>query len=194
MSLANPTGEGNRRCLGGTSLISESSSVLALVGWVLSTKPRTSTFTAHVSLDRELRRFALLLRAEAALSRGAAGEAQEHLDAVPIYRTWYSVPRDLLSAHERCLRGRVFAARGKEEEALAWYGTVGLEWTKHAVAYIAPATLERARLFLLPRFVHLRRILVILISKPPPAPIWCLFWSHFLPGFAFGVCHGTKCG
>jgi DNA-binding SARP family transcriptional activator/TolB-like protein/Tfp pilus assembly protein PilF len=101
--------------------------------------------------DADRHRVALALartvRASAAARGGDHAEALRLLDE-PHEELWYqqSVTSPFMSrAFERYLRGELLAALGQDEEAIAWYGTLG-ESSPYEIIYLAPAHFRQAEL------------------------------------------------
>jgi tetratricopeptide (TPR) repeat protein len=88
------------------------------------------------------------VRAQVSLGRANAGEALATLEGTR-FEAWY---QSMLSSpfysqdRERYLRAELLAARGREEEALTWYGSFA-EGSIYELVYLAPSHLRRAEIY-----------------------------------------------
>lgn len=88
------------------------------------------------------------VRASTAANAGARDEALRLLGE-PDEELWYqqSVTSPFISrAFERYLRGELLASMGRDEEAAAWYGTLG-ESSPYEIIYLAPAHFRQGELY-----------------------------------------------
>lgn len=97
---------------------------------------------------RFARALARTVRASTAANAGAGAEALRLLGE-PDEELWYqqSVTSPFISrAFERYLRGELLASTGRDEEAAAWYGTLG-ESSPYEIVYLAPAHFRQGELY-----------------------------------------------
>jgi tetratricopeptide (TPR) repeat protein len=105
----------------------------------------------QVNGDASRHRFAVALARTVRASAAAAGgdrAAALRLLGEPEEELWYqqSVTSPFFSrAFERYLRAELLAATGRDEDAIAWYGTLG-ESSPYEIVYLAPAHYRQGEL------------------------------------------------
>lgn len=114
----------------------------------LAAAQRLEESNGDATRHRFARALARTVRAAAAANAGAGAEALRLLGE-PDEELWYqqSVTSPFISrAFERYLRGELLASIGRDEEAAAWYGTLG-ESSPYEIIYLAPAHFRQGELY-----------------------------------------------